>query len=86
LTGISDRVRRFVVGNFYLPDPNALADDTLLLDEGIVDSTGMLEIINFLEREFGFEVLDEEMIPANLNSVARIAGFVARKSGEERAA
>jgi acyl carrier protein len=83
---IKDAVRHFIFVNFYVPDPDAVSDDTLLLDAGIVDSTGMLEIINFLEREFGFRIADEEMVPANLSSVSRIVAFVERKSGTERAA
>ncbi|MGB5688421.1 MAG: acyl carrier protein [Woeseiaceae bacterium] len=53
--------------------------DESLLDRGIVDSTGMLEIIMFIEDELGVQVADEEMIPENLDSVNRIAAFVARK-------
>jgi acyl carrier protein len=76
---IQQRVGRFVVENFYVSDPAELTDDTLLVPSGIVDSTGMLEIIAFVETEFGIRVGDEETIPENLESIRRIAAFVDRK-------
>ena len=51
-----------------------------LLRQGIVDSTGILEVIIFLESQFGIQVLDEEMLPENLDSISRIAAYVARKT------
>ena len=75
-----DRFRTFITTNFYVPDP-AFADDASLLDAGIVDSTGVLEVISFLETEFQITVADEEMLPDNLDSVARIVAFVERKKG-----
>ncbi len=74
-----NRIRQFVLSNFYVADPGALRDDASLLDQGIVDSTGVLEVIGFLESEFGIQVKDEEMLPENLDSIASIAGYVARK-------
>ncbi|BDG04632.1 acyl carrier protein [Anaeromyxobacter oryzae] len=76
---IQDRVRQFVVENFYVADPAEITDDTLLVSSGYVDSTGMLEVIAFLEAEFGIRVHDQETTPENLESIARIAAFVARK-------
>jgi acyl carrier protein len=78
----SERIRRFLTDQFLYGDAGRLADDTPLLESGIVDSTGMLEIIGFLETEFGLHVLDHELIPANLNSVASLAAFVERKSAQ----
>ncbi len=73
------QVREFVTSNFYVAEPSSLADDASLLDQGIIDSTGVLEIISFLETSFGLEVADAEMVPENLDSIERIAAFVARK-------
>ncbi len=56
-----------------------LADDTHLITSGIVDSTGMLEVITFLEREYGVQVEDRETTPENLATVERLDAFVARK-------
>jgi len=75
------KVRQFITSNFYVPDPAALADEASLLDQGIIDSTGVLELIGFLEDNFGVQVQDAEMVPENLDSVARIVAFVGRKKG-----
>jgi acyl carrier protein len=75
------QVRKFIIENFYVADPAALGDDTSLIGGGWVDSTGMLEVISFLEVEFGIRVADLEMVPENLDSIERIARFVARKGG-----
>lgn len=79
---IKERIRRFVTGNFYVPNPAELGDDVSLLDAGIIDSTGVLELIGFLEDDLGVKVEDAEMLPENLDSVARIAAFVGRKRGQ----
>jgi acyl carrier protein len=78
---VEQRVRKFIVENFYVTDPSSIDDDTLLVTNGIVDSTGMLEVIAFLEAEFGVRVGDREMTPENLESISRIARFVACKQG-----
>jgi acyl carrier protein len=76
---IRSQVRSFVTTNFYVPDPSALADEASLLDQGIIDSTGVLEVISFLEDTFGLTVDDSEMLPENLDSIERISSFVAKK-------
>jgi acyl carrier protein len=75
---IADLIRAFISANFYV-EPDALADDASLLEQGIVDSTGVLEVVAFLETEFGIEVRDEDLLPQNLDTVAAITGYVARK-------
>ncbi|HJX63359.1 MAG TPA: acyl carrier protein [Polyangia bacterium] len=76
-----DQVRQFITSNFYVADVASLADDASLLDRGIIDSTGVLELIEFIESTFGIKVEDAEMIPENLDSVARITTFIDRKKG-----
>lgn len=76
---LAARVRRFVVDNFYVPDGAALGDETSLIESGIVDSTGVLELIAFLEAEFGVAVADAEVTPDNLETIGRIARYVAGK-------
>jgi len=76
---IQERVRRFILEYFYVSDPEELTDEVSLLDSGIVDSTGMMEIILFLEGEYAIDVADHDTIPENLESISRIAAFVARK-------
>ena len=82
---VQKRVRQFIIENFYISTPEEVADDTLLVTAGLVDSTGMLEIVTFLETEFGIRIADHETTPENLESIARIAAFVARKQGERAA-
>jgi len=76
---IGEKVRQFIRQNFYTAAAVELADDTSLLDAGIVDSTGILEVVTFLETEFGFKIDDSELLPDNLDSVGAIVGFVQRK-------
>jgi len=76
---ISERVRKFVTTNFYVADLDGLSEDASLLDLGVIDSTGVLEVVAFLEKEFGVTVADEEMLPDNLESLGKIAAFVRGK-------
>lgn len=78
---IKEQVRAFVTSNFYVADPSTLEDEASLLDRGIIDSTGVLEVIFFIEDKFGVKVEDSEMLPDNLDSIDRIANFIARKKG-----
>lgn len=73
------RVREFVTSNFFVQDAAGLTDSASLLDLGVVDSTGVLEIMGFLESTFGVTVEDDEIVPDNLDSIERIAAFVERK-------
>ncbi len=74
---LRDRIQKFILENYlFTSDTSALALDDSLLGHGIVDSTGMLEIIMFIEEQLGVTVKDEDMIPENLDSVSRIASFV----------
>jgi acyl carrier protein len=76
---IQEQVRTFVTSNFYVADPDTLKDTDSLLDSGVIDSTGVLEVIAFIEDTFGFTVEDAEMLPENLDSIDRITHFVVRK-------
>lgn len=79
-TSISDRVREFVVVNYLFGDVGRLPDDDeSLIESGVVDSTGILELIEFLEETFDITVGESETIPQNLGSVASIVGYVTRK-------
>jgi len=79
---VEAKVRGYILENFlFTDDQSALDSSVSLLENGTMDSTGVLEVINFLEEEFGISVADEEMIPENLESVDNIVAFVARKKG-----
>jgi acyl carrier protein len=72
-----ETIRQFILENYHFTDDaSQLALDDSLLGRGIVDSTGMLEIIMFIEEQLGVKVRDEDMIPDNLDSVNRIAAYV----------
>lgn len=74
-----ETVKTYVIENFMFGAADGLSDETSFLDEGIVDSTGVLELVEFLEKTFGITVEDDELVPENLDSIDNIAGFVQRK-------
>lgn len=76
---IHERVRSFITENFYIADKAALSDDASLLDKGIIDSTGVLEVVAFIEGAFGIQVDDAEILPENLDTIGSIVGYVERK-------
>ena len=75
------QIRNFLASNFYIADVKSLSATASLLDQGIVDSTGVLEVIGFIEETFGIIVEDSELVPENLDSIHGIAQFIARKKG-----
>ena len=74
-----EKVRTFIVENFLFGDGSSLKDDSSFLQERIVDSTGILEIITFLETEFSIKIEDDELLPENLDSLNNIDAFLKRK-------
>lgn len=79
-TQTRERVRGFIVSNFLFGDVSGLpGDEESLMRSGVVDSTGILELVEFLESDFGVVVADQETLPENLDSVANIDAYLARK-------
>lgn len=78
-TAYTRQIRDFLASNFYVADLKSLSDTASLLDQGIVDSTGVLEVIGFIEETYGVMVDDSELLPENLDSIEGIAKFIARK-------
>jgi acyl carrier protein len=77
---ITDEVRTFIVDNFMFGQgEETLQTEDSLMEKGVIDSTGVLELVGFLERNYGLQVEDEELIPDNLDSIANIARYVERK-------
>ena len=73
-------IKAFVIANFLKGDKlAALRDDSLFIEEGIIDSVGVLELVAFIEETFNFRVEDEELVPENLDSIARLVKYVERK-------
>ncbi|WP_332699356.1 acyl carrier protein [Bosea sp. (in: a-proteobacteria)] len=78
---IKDAVKAFVIENFLFGDTtHALADTDSLIENGIIDSTGVLELVAFVEDRYGIAVADSDIMPANLDSLARITAFIASKT------
>lgn len=76
------QIREFITSNFLFgADDRSLADGDSFLENGVIDSTGIMEIVAWLEATYGFKVGDEELLPDNLDSVDNLAAFIARKSG-----
>ena len=65
--------------NFLFGNDQGLNDDTSLLDEGVIDSTGILELVSFLEEEFDISVEDDEILPENLDSIKNVVAYLKRK-------
>jgi acyl carrier protein len=82
---VQDQLRDFLLESFYVSDPSELTDDLSLIDSGIVDSTGMLDVILFIEETFDIQVADSETVPDNLETITRIAAYVARKRSASEA-
>ncbi|HBZ57452.1 MAG TPA: acyl carrier protein [Syntrophobacteraceae bacterium] len=72
-------VTEFVVENFLFGDGDRLEDETSFIGSGIVDSTGIMELVAFLEETYGIAVEDEEVIPENLDSLVQVVAFLERK-------
>ena len=76
-------IQRFILENFLFSDDGDLVqDDVSFLEEGIVDSTGVLELVMFVEETFGFEVDDEDILPENFDSVRGLADYVQLRAGD----
>lgn len=80
MAAIEDGLRRFIEENFLYERESALlrAEDSLL-ETGVIDSTGVLELVGHLETEYGIRVLDDELVPENLDSIRSLVAFVERK-------
>lgn len=75
---VGDRIRDFIRDAFFV---EGLADDTSFLQTGVIDSTGVLQLVYFLEEDLGIRVDEQDLLPENLDSIGRLVGFVARKRG-----
>lgn len=73
------KIKQFIIENFLFGNDEGLKDDTSFLEEGIIDSTGILELVNYLEEEFEISVDDEELIPENLDSINNVTAYLTKK-------
>jgi acyl carrier protein len=73
-------IKAFIVSNFLFGQEGAgFAEDQSFLESGIIDSTGLLELVSFVEQRYGISIADRELVPENLDSLRNISAFVARK-------
>ena len=78
---IAEDVRTYLREYFMLFPSMDLTPETSLIESGTIDSTGAAELVAYLESRYDFTILDEEFVPDNLDSIAKIAAFVSRKLG-----
>jgi len=81
----TEELRQFIIENFLFGDQSGrfeFSDDDSLQERGIVDSTGVLELVCHIQERYGLHVADEELVPDNLESVTKIAAYIARKRTE----
>lgn len=77
---MKQELRKFIIDNFLFgSDDSHLSDDDSLLEKGLIDSTGVLELVAFLEDRFGIKVEDDELIPDNLDSIGGLLRFLDNK-------
>ncbi len=79
LAEVSADIRQFVIDNFLFGEGESLRDNDSFLDTGIIDSTGILELVGHLQKQFSITVEDHELLPENLDSVTQVANYVCRK-------
>jgi len=81
---IENKIRRFLIENFILSEQlDQLGNNDSFLDNGIIDSTGILELIFFVEEQFGIQVDTSEVLPENFDSINRLVAYIQRKQGSQ---
>jgi acyl carrier protein len=78
MTEMQKKIRTFISDKFLFGNDANLQDDTSFLNSSILDSTGMLELIGFIEQEFGISIPSDELVPENLDSINNIVNFINR--------
>jgi acyl carrier protein len=76
---IQQDIREYIVDTFLFGEDGGLQDDSSFLEEGIVDSTGIMQLVSFLQEQYRITIEDEELIPDNLDSIRKVMAFVAAK-------
>ena len=77
---MENEIREFLVANYLLgQDPSSLPGGSSLIEAGLIDSTGVLELVGYLEERFDIRITNEELLPENLDSIDNIVAFVQRK-------
>jgi acyl carrier protein len=79
---ILETIKAYVVENFLFGDDTRICPETDFLENGILDSTGVLELVGFLEEKFGIRVEDDELVPDNMNSIEKVTLYISRKTSK----
>ena len=79
MSEVKTQIREFIKENFFTDTIENLTDEDSLLENGIIDSTGVLELVTFLEENFEIAVEDDELIPENLDSIVNISNYIQTK-------
>jgi Acyl carrier protein len=82
MSDMKEKVQSFVVEHFLFGQGAGFQDGASFLEQGIMDSTGVLELVAFLQETFGITVADDELLPENLDSVDLICAYLERKRGK----
>jgi acyl carrier protein len=83
---VLETVKAYIVENFLFGDERRIGPGTDFLENGILDSTGVLELVGFLEERFGIRVEDDEVVPDNMNSLEKITLYILKKTGKTQPA
>jgi len=83
---IEQQIKEFITTNFLFDDSIGLNEEDSLLETGVIDSTGVLELVAFIEETYGIKVEDEEIIPENLDSISNITSYIAGKLSQSKTA
>ncbi len=81
-SSIEQRIHDFLLEKFPLARKAGIDKNTALLEKGILDSLGILDVVGFLETEFSMIVSDDELVPENFQTLGTLAGFVLKKNGK----
>jgi len=76
---IENQIKQFILQNLYFTEDSSLDDDASFLETGVVDSTGVMELVAFVEAEWGITVAPHEIIVENFDSVRKLSAFVRRR-------
>jgi acyl carrier protein len=85
MLSIEHEVRRFIVENYLLAREDSLSNDDSFLEKGIFDSTGILELVSFVEHKYKIQLEPDELVPENLDSIASLSQFLQRKLAAQNA-
>ena len=81
---IENKIREFILKNLYYSEDSPIADEDSFLETGVIDSMGVMELVSFIQSEFGLEVGQHEIVVDNFDSVRKLADFVRRKLSPKR--